>query len=160
MKKEIVVLTLVLFGFANIVKAQVPSDSVLFQKKIFGYKFFQNDVRLNLNQLPYLMEENQEAYQLIKKAKSNNTIASIISGTGGFLIGLQLANTLIGGEPNWTLMAVGGGLVVITIPLYTKSFRQSFLAVQKYNEGLGVKSYAPVFHLGICSGGVGFKVNF
>ena len=159
-KKILLIIVFVLFGFVNFIKAQNPSDSVFIQKKVFGYKFFQNDMRLNLNQLPYIMEENQEAYQLIRNARSNNTISSIISGTGVFLIGLQLANGIIGGEPNWTLAGIGAGLIVVSIPLYSKSYRQSLSAVQTYNAGLGVKSCAPVFHLAFSPGGVGLTMNF
>ena len=38
------------------------------------------------------MESNQHAYDLIKKAQSNNAIATIFGGDGGFLVGWPLGS--------------------------------------------------------------------
>ena len=110
-----------MFGFF-ISNAQIPSDSVFVAKNFWGYKFYQKDQRLNFNQLPYIMEGSSEAHTLITKARTNNTISSIIGGAGGFLIGWQLASAIIGGDPNWTLAGIGGGLIIVSIPIFSKSY--------------------------------------
>ena len=61
------------------------------------------------------MEENEEAYNLMVGARSDNTISSIISGTGGFLVRWQLVTAVIGGDPNWALSGICRGLIVVSI---------------------------------------------
>lgn len=159
MKRLTFLVFFLLMGFFSS-KAQTPSDSVFVHKNFGVYKFFQKDARLNFNQLPYIMEDDQEAYHLIKKAKNTNVVSSIISGTGVFLIGWQLATVLIGGEANWTMAAIGGGLVVISIPIYSKSYKQSLQAVNIYNAGLSASSRRLRFVAGTMPHGIGVKLEF
>lgn len=147
-------------GVTVVSKAQTPSDSIFIHKNFFGYNFYQTDTKLNFNQLPYIMEADLEAHQLIKKASSNNTISAIISGTGGFLIGWQLASALVGGEPNWIIAGVGGGLIVISIPINSKSYRQSLQAVGMYNTRLVAKRSKPKLFLCTTNRGVGLRMVF
>ncbi len=148
------------FGFIGFSWGQTPSDSIFVAKSFWGYNFYQTDVRLNFNQLPYIMEENKEAHLLIKKARSNHTISSILSGAGGFLIGWQLGTALFGGEPNWAIAGVGGGLIVISIPLYSKSYRQSLEAIDIYNSGLLITGLLSQLSIGMTPNGVGIKLEF
>ncbi len=147
-------------GVTVVSKAQTPSDSIFIHKNFFGYNFYQTDTKLNFNQLPYIMEADLEAHQLIKKASSNNTISAIISGTGGFLIGWQLASALVGGEPNWIIAGVGGGLIVISIPINSKSYRQSLQAVGMYNTRLVAKRSKPKLFLCTTNDGAGLRIVF
>jgi len=116
--------------------AQMESDSIFISKGFLGYRYYHHDERLNINHLPALMYENAEAYELVTKAKNKQVLSSIVSGAGGFLIGLQLANLIIGGEANWTVAAVGGGLIVVSIPVFSRSNKLSRLAVEGYNSSL------------------------
>ena len=140
--------------------AQVQSDSIFVAKGFLGYKFYYQDSRVNINTLPFLMESNREAFVLATKAKKNNLISTIISGTGGFLIGWQLGVAIVGGEPNWTTAAIGGGLIVISIPIISKANRQSFLAVDNYNAGLSESSHRIHLGIGLCQNGVGVTMHF
>jgi hypothetical protein len=158
---KILIFAVIIFvGSVNLLNAQSTSDSVYVYKSFLGYKYIQHDARLNFNQLPDILNENQEAYLLIKKARTNNIISSIISGTGGFLIGWQLGTALVGGDPNWTLAAVGGGLIVISIPIYSKSMKQSLEAIDEYNAGLGKSSRRPNVNIGLVRYGFGLSMNF
>lgn len=148
-----------MLGFSS-AYAQIPSDSVFVTKNFWGYKFYQKGQRLNFNQLPYIMEGSNDAYSLITKARTNNTISSIISGTGGFLIGWQLASAIIGGEPNWILAGVGGGLIIVSIPIFSKSHRQSLEAVEMYNAGLSADNLKAQLNFGTTENGIGLKLSF
>ena len=158
--KKLAVLVLMIFMCFASSEAQTPADSVFVHKNFWGYKFYQKDARLNFNQLPYIMEGDQEAYLLIKKARNFNTISSIISGTGGFLLGWQLATVLVGGEANWTMVAIGGGLIAVSIPIYSKSHKQSLKAVDMYNAGLSVSSRRPRIVVGTMQHGIGVRLEF
>lgn len=106
------------------------------------------------------MNENQEAQQIIKKVKTKNTVASIFSGVGGFIIGWQLGAAIVGGEPNWNAAAVGGGLVLISIPISVKSYKQALQAVKIYNAGLVASSKRSQLFLCTTVDGVGLKLKF
>lgn len=151
---------LLLLGAASISKGQTPSDSIFVYKNFIGYKFYQKNVRLNFNQRPYIMEGDQTAHSQIKKVGNKNTISSILSGTGGFLIGLQLVTALVGGDANWTIVVIGGGLFVVFIPIYSKSDKQSLEAVNLYNAGLGTSIHRPILRLGAFQNGNGFRYEF
>lgn len=144
----------------SLTHAQSESDSVYIIKNFWGYKFYHQQERLNINQLPSLMEANPEALDKSVKAKNRYVLSSIVSGAGGFLIGLQLANTIIGGDPNWTMAAIGGGLVIVSIPIYSQSYKLSSTAVGIYNSQLHSFNPKPQFMLGISGNGLGLICVF
>ncbi len=155
-----VIVIFLLFGLVNISNGQTPSDSVFVHKNFLGYKFFHHNTRVNFNQLPAIMNENQEAQQIIKKVKTKNTVASIFSGVGGFMIGWQLGAAIVGGEPNWNAAAIGGGLVLISIPISVKSYKQTLQAIEMYNSGLSASDKRPQLFLSGSSNGIGLKFKF
>ncbi len=141
--------------------AQTGSDSVYVAKSFWGNRFYHQGERLNINQLAPLLHENSEADILATKAKNKSVLSSILGGAGGFLIGLQLANAIIGGEPNWTVAAVGGGLVVVSIPIFSRSNQLSNQAVDIYNAQLVAKRSAkPQLIFGMSRYGPGVKLHF
>jgi len=150
---------LLLFGL-NAAFAQTQSDSIFVAKNFWGYKFYQKDTRLNINALPIIMDDNIDALSIVTKAKTNNIISAIIGGTGGFLIGLQLGTAIVGGESNWTVAAIGGGLVVISIPISSRAINQSIEAINLYNAGLQETSNRLYLKMGLTQTGVGLKLIF
>lgn len=109
------------------------------------------------------MESNQEAYQLMKSAKSNYDLSMILGMAGGFMVGWPLGTSLGGGDPNWTLAAVGAGLIVISIPLSSKSIKTAKEAASKYNSGLQTisqRNYKPQLEFASMKTGIGFRLTF
>jgi hypothetical protein len=107
------------------------------------------------------MENNSEALLLIDKARSRHTFSAILSGAGGFLIGLQLANEIIGGEANWAMMAVGGGLIAISIPIKSSSNKLTIKAVDAYNSQLTARAeWEKKFIFGVTHNGIGLRYLF
>ncbi len=132
--------------------------------KIFGgYKFTQDGTPLNRRDLVKTMQPNQEAFDLIKKSQSNNTLASIFSFVGGGLIGWPIGTAIGGGEPNWTLAGVGAGLIVISIPISSNAGKKAKQAVELYNSSLSQTSYnenKPKLKLVANGHGIGISMNF
>lgn len=137
-------------------------DSIYVAKGFLGYRYYHQDERLNINHLPLLMHDNAEAYELITKSKNKHVLSSIISGAGGFLIGLQIANVIIGGDPNWSVVAAGGGLMVLSIPIFARSNKLSLQAVEIYNSRLsevhGQRN--PQLLFGMNQNGPGIRIVF
>lgn len=141
--------------------AQESVDSISVAKTFLGYKYYQGNFRINFNQLPMLMENNAEASMLIDKARSRQTLSAILSGAGGFLIGLQLANEIIGGEANWAMVAVGGGLIAISIPINASSNKLTIKAVNAFNSQLVVhKEWEKQLIVGVFHNGIGLRYLF
>jgi len=161
MKKLIAFITLLTI-VCSISYGQTSTDSITIKKIFGGYQFFQGEKRLNLNQLVKMMEPNEKAYQQIKSAQTDNTLANIFGIAGGFMVGWPLGSALGGGEPNWTMAGVGAGLIVISIPI-TKSFnKKAKQAVQTYNAKWQSTSFCDENELKLSfnRNGVGLMLNF
>ena len=83
-------------------------DTEIIAKKVFGgYKYSQSGKLINYSQMGKIMNAYPEAVSLINKAKTSYAFASILSYAGGFMIGWPIGTAIGGGEPNWTLAAIG-----------------------------------------------------
>lgn len=156
---RVFVFFMLMIGF-SVSHAQSSSDSIYVAKNFWGYKYYQQDERVNYNTLPTIMVDNQEAYMYVSKAKTNYLISSIISGTGGFLLGLQLGVAIVGGDPNWVVAGVGGGLILVSIPIFSKSHKQSLKAIEIYNAGLMARSQRINLNFASTQNGIGFVLGF
>lgn len=120
---------------------QTGTDSITIAKTFGGYKFFQGSNRLSLQELKITMQTNQQAYQQIKSAQSANTIATIIGGIGGFMVGWPIGTAVAGKDANWVLAGIGAGLIGVSIPFSVKANKQAKKAVATYNGGLKSSSF-------------------
>ena len=158
MKKTILTLifALVATTFCNAQKIEM--------KKVFGgYKYTQNGNLMTVKDLANTMESNQQAFDIIKKAQSNNTIASIIGFAGGGLIGWPIGTAIGGGDANWTLAGIGAGLIAIGIPISSSVNKNAKQAVELYNSSLDATSnyyFKPEFKVVANGKGIGLSMNF
>jgi hypothetical protein len=158
MKKIFILLALILMA-VNLF-GQTSSDSIEVKKRL-GPVFQQNGINLTPGQLMKLTKINPDAFSEMKKANSNYIASMFFQIPGGFLIGYPLGTAIAGGDPNWTLAAIGAGLVVISIPLISGYNKHATQAVKIYNTGLG--SYSkPIIYTSISftANGIGLKVRF
>ena len=127
----------------------------------FGWQFRQNGEKLKLSQVSDLMASNEQAAAYLRSARSNSTLASVIGGIGGFLVGYQLGASAGGGNANWTVAGIGGGLIVGSIPLSIKAGNQARKAVEAYNEGARSTSLRRTeISFGLTDDGVGVSLHF
>ncbi|UOY06834.1 hypothetical protein L0P88_23315 [Muricauda sp. SCSIO 64092] len=133
-------------------------------EKVFGgYKYTQNGKQMTMGDLVDAMESYQQSYELVKKAQSNNTLASIIGFAGGGLIGWPIGAAIGGGDANWTLAGIGAGLVAIGIPISSSANKKAKQAVELYNSSLNSTSFyefKPEFKIMVNGNGIGFSMNF
>lgn len=134
MKKTLLTLSFILVAFAYCNSQTIES------KKVFGgYKFTQSGKTLTMNELTTQLNTNEESADLIKKAKSQNTFASILGGAGGALIGFPIGTAIGGGEANWVVAGVGAGILAVAIPLSASANKKTKQAVEIYNSGSKTK---------------------
>ena len=132
-------------------------------KKVFGgYQFTQQGANLTLNQMQELMKNNQEAFDLVKSAKSNQTWVMILGTAGGALIGFPIGTAIGGGEPEWALAGVGAALIVATIPIIKGFNKKTSKAVELYNAGFTSVGYQfqPEINLNFKGTSLGITMNF
>ncbi|WP_340066006.1 hypothetical protein [Ascidiimonas aurantiaca] len=129
----------------------------------FGYKFIQNEERLTWNQLATATEANREANLLIKKAKTQNTVSSVLAMVGGGLIGIPIGQSIADVDPNWTLAYIGGGIAVISFPFSLSAFNNVNKGIDKYNLSLkhtSTSAFSPEFRVIANRNGIGLSMNF
>lgn len=161
MRKIAIFLTLLAVSM-SFAFGQTASDSISMKKVFGGYQFYQGEQILNMNQLVNMMKPNEQAYQQIKSAQSTFTIATIIGGVGGFMVGWPIGTALGGGEPNWTMAGIGAGLFVVSIPITLSSNKKAKQAVETYNGGLQTSSFwdKNELKLSLTGNGIGLTLNF
>lgn len=133
------------------------------EKVLGGYKYTQNEHRMTMYDLVKTMKPNPQAYDLIKKAQSNHVLASIIGAAGGGLVGWPIGTALGGGDPNWTLLGIGAGLIAVGIPISSSANKKVKQAVDLYNSSLNSTSFyefKPDFKVMVKGNGIGFSMSF
>lgn len=126
--------------FASVIWTPSKSQKIEASKVLGGYQFSQNGKILNTRQMVRIMEPNQLAYPMMKKARSTTTIASIIGFAGGGAMGYSLGGAIGGGKVNWPLLGIGAGIIGLGIPISINAKNQARRAVQQYNSSLSVRS--------------------
>ncbi len=156
MKQLILILSLSIFATLHSNAQQIEM-----QKAFGGYIYSKDGKRLTMKSLMATMQDNKEAYQLMKSAKSKNTLAMILGGFGGFGVGYSLGSSLRGGKVNWALLGVGAGALGVGIPISISANKKTKQAVALYNKGLEKTSYfKPKYKIIANQKGVGLVMRF
>lgn len=158
MNKTILTLSLVLITitFCN-------AQEIEIEKVFGGYKYTQNESLMTMRGLVKTMESHEQAFDLIKKAQSKTTLASIIGFAGGGLVGWPIGTAVGGGDANWTLAGIGAGLIAIAIPISSSANKKAKQAVELYNSSLSSTSFnefKPEFKVIANENGIGLSMNF
>ncbi|MDO9154849.1 MAG: hypothetical protein Q7U47_14275 [Paludibacter sp.] len=133
-KKSIFVLFM-FFLFLS-VSGQNHTDSIQVVKAINITQYRQSGEILNFKDFEIIFRMNQTSTNYLKSAKTLNMFSNIISSSGGFLIGYPIGYGIKTGHYNMTLVAVGCGLAIISIPISMASKNKLKMAVDNYNSRL------------------------
>lgn len=151
------------FLFAICTSFFAQSQQIEKEKVFGGYKYSVDGKIVSMKEMINLMESNTQAMALMKKAKSNTTLATILGGAGGALIGFPIGTAIGGGDANWTLAGVGAGLIIVAIPIASGANKKANQAVDLYNSSLNGTSYSnfkPQFNMVVNGNGVGISMSF
>ena len=118
------------------VSSQNYRDSIQVVKDAGRIIYKQSGHILDVNDMKYVFRINQTSSNYLKSAKSLNVFSSIFSYTGGFLIGYPIGYGIKTGDYNMTLVAVGCGMAIISIPISLASKNKLKMAVDNYNSRL------------------------
>jgi hypothetical protein len=132
MKKTILAVFVVLIGVTFCHAQRIEMS------KVSGdYKYTQNGNQLKMRDLVKTLESNQQAFEMINKAQTNRSLASVIGFVGGGLVGWPIGTAIGGGDANWVLAGVGAGLIGVSIPIASGANKKTKEAVETYNASLG-----------------------
>lgn len=118
------------------VSGQNHTDSIQVVKAINITQYRQSGEILNFKDFEIIFRMNQTSTNYLKSAKTLNMFSNIISSSGGFLIGYPIGYGIKTGHYNMTLVAVGCGLAIISIPISMASKNKLKMAVDNYNSRL------------------------
>lgn len=149
-----------LFLSLSSVFAQIPSEPIEIKHGL-GVYFTQNGKKLNPRQLIAVTKVNAEALKETQKAKINHEASQLFGVPGGFLLGFSLGRAMATGEPNMVLLAIGGGLVAVSIPFSIASSKHAKKGVNIYNLGLTHTDLGKLdFNFGLTQHGIGLNMTF
>lgn len=153
---------LLVLAFSTSALSQDSTQIIKVKSNFWGIQFYQNQQKFTMKQMATIMERNEDAYKLIQSARSSNTMAGVLGAIGGAMIGWNIGEAIAGGDPNWTLSAVGGAIVLASIPIYNSAYKKSKQAVELYNAGLKTTSSRNTTELNfsIAKGNIGLKLSF
>lgn len=146
---------------AQVTQTASVRDTIQYQKTGTGYQFILHNETLTFDKLGKVMQDNPESMKFYKQAKGTSGIITVLSYAGGFLIGYPIGTMLGGGKPEWTMAAIGCGLIVIAIPIANGANNNLLNAVQAYNQGKPVSfknNYE--INLGVNQNGLALAIRF
>lgn len=145
----------------QLVQEEPVRDTIEIIKAGAGYKYKFNDQVLTLNSFEEVVLNNSTATEYFKKARGTSGFISVLGYAGGFLIGYPVGTALGGGKPNWTLAAVGCGLVAIAIPIASSADKNLLKAARAYNEGKPISKVEPYdIKVGVSQNGLALAIRF
>jgi uncharacterized protein YcfJ len=144
----------------NFVFGQSTSDSITIVKKGPGTSFYQNSKKLTTKELTEITRSNSEAFKEMTAAKTNQAAGTVFGFIGGFLVGWPLGTAIGGGDPNWTLAAVGAGFIGVSIPFSIAYTKRATRAVDIYNADTRTSSKNKLqLNFGVSQNRIGLKMK-
>jgi len=127
--KTLSLLLLLFLSITSLSAQQIESEKVF-----LGYKFTMNNQRLDLKAMQKLMIADKEATRLIKKARTNNTISTILGSIGGSFVGIPIGIAASNQDAPWALAGVGVAFIGVAIPISIRSNNQALEAAERINQ--------------------------
>lgn len=142
---------------------QAPvKDTIQVVKMGSGYRFKYKGEELTGLRLEDVIDNNAEAARYFNKAKGSAGFGNVLGYAGGFMIGWPIGTAIGGGKANWTMAAIGCGLLVIAIPIVSSANHNVLKAVNAYNQGALTSSRNTYYNitLGMYQSGLGLAIRF
>ena len=155
-----------IFLVSHLSFSQISNDTISYIPKQGEYMYTIQGHKLSFSQLKVLTSSYPKSYAYIKKAETNQILATLFSCAGGALIGWELGGACAGKDFDWVLPNIGAGLIAVSIPLRKWYNKNSLKAIELYNQQINqnkkdlsfLKKYELKFGFG--SNGVGLTLSF
>ncbi len=160
MKKNALILIIILFASFHVL-GQTDRDLIKYEKAFGGYRYTLSGRPVSIMQVSDIIGNNPETTVYLKKAKTNYYTSMVFNYAGGFMVGWPIGTAIGGGEPEWGLAAIGGGLILFGITFNNAANRNTIKAIDLYNSwkmNNGTRVYSMSF--GLNSSGIGLSLKF
>jgi len=140
----------------------INAQEITVEKVFGGYKFSRNGEKLSQKDVMEILKMNTQTAELAQAAQTNFTVGNILGFAGGFLVGWPLGSAIRGDEPNWTLAAVGAGLIGLSIPFTSAGNKKLKKALDLYNKSFQKSSYKfrPQYSISTNGNGIALVISF
>lgn len=156
--KKFLLLILFVIGVSSL-SAQTVNDTISMVKRDNGrVAYMKGGIPLLPIQLEDVMYDYPESMSYLQKAKANQVFGIIFAGVGGYLIGYPIGTAIGGGEPNWSMAAIGVGVAAIAFVFDGASKANVKNAVESYNRSVKEKNAQLSF--GFTTSGIGLRIHF
>lgn len=157
MKKHYLTL---LLCFATLFAA--TAQKIETQKVFGGYKFRLNGEKLSYFELDEMMYSNPAAHRFMRKARTQNIIADVIGGVGGWFVGWELGNMVWRKPLRLEYLAAGAFGILISLPLESASQKNALKAVDLHNSEVKTTflKNKPTLNLVSRGNGIGLVMTF
>ncbi len=120
--------------FVSAISSHAQNQEIKIYKTFGGVRFEMDTLTLSTKQVLNILSVDPVAYDEFKRAKRNDNISGILGFSGAFLIAFPIGTAIAGGEPEWWLVAGGGGLILASIP-FNRAFKgHAVNALDLYNK--------------------------
>ena len=163
MKKANLLIGIVLFSISGCFPVLAQSGKVERKRNLFGtYKYRQGGQQFSEKTFLQKMPVNSDAYRLMRNARRNKVVGSILGGVGGALAGSQLSLKSNGDLYSREMLFTGIGLFAVGLHFGGRYVAQSGLATDLYNQPVTKSSFKmkPEFEIGLAGPGIGFQMKF
>lgn len=127
--------------------ARLAACQQIYMERTFGGARFETDsLTLSVRDVLDMMYDNQKAHDEFRKARANYTISGVLGFSGGLLVVVPLVTAAVGGKPEWTFAAAGGGLILFSIPFMRNFYRHAENALEDYNMKYQSRRVRPEFY--------------
>lgn len=140
MKK--ITLLLILISSVIFCNAQIPmpqttvKDSITINGNIWkGIKYsYQDSKNVEIRRIRKMLNIDSKNALLIKQAKNAKLISRVAAVAGGICLGFSLTSFIADGKVNVPIVATGGALVAVSLPISFISTKKMRQAVFRYNS--------------------------
>ena len=161
---SLVLLALLLLSSTCFSQRISNTHQITVKKKFLGRDYIYNGQKIKYSDLSFssfkrIMWDYPEGLSKVKSAEFLSITGFCFGIVGGFLLGYPIGVNLAGEKVNWTVGAIGGGMIVIAITLDIISNSLLGKSVELYNESLEQRSdIQPEIRLGLINENPGLKL--
>lgn len=112
------------------------TDTIRMVRDFGGTTYYDGGTLLRPKDIRSIVQDNEQALTLAESANTQSIISGIIAFSGGFMCGYQLGAIISGREPSYGVLAIGAGVIAISIPISISANRDLKRAVRTYNADI------------------------
>ncbi len=135
MKRIAFISVIVMLIAANSLFAQKKGDKLKVETGLFKNKYYHGVWNISQDKAINMLSENGESYALINKGIKLQRTFRIVAGAGTAMVLYSAISAAAGAEdPRWYIAGIGGGAILVSIPIYSTGHKKAHESIEVYNE--------------------------